>query len=104
MEAVSPLAVEAAIHAAEQVTQTDDDVRQAVRRELEESSLRSLSQLDAMRPSTLPNDWSRVSWNRDGIQLWKESRNWNSDSLVWMPNLLLVRRSIEKACWLWFTI
>ena len=37
MEAISPLAVEAAIHAAEQVTQADDDVRQAVRRELEEA-------------------------------------------------------------------
>lgn len=37
MEAISPLAVEAAIQAAEQVTQADDDVRQAVRRELEEA-------------------------------------------------------------------
>lgn len=37
MEAVSPLAVEAAIHAAQQVVQADDDVRQATRRELEEA-------------------------------------------------------------------
>lgn len=37
LEAISPLAVEAAIQAAEQVTQADDDVRQAVRRELEEA-------------------------------------------------------------------
>jgi DNA invertase Pin-like site-specific DNA recombinase len=37
MEAISPLAVEAAIHAAQQVVQADDDVRQAVRRELEEA-------------------------------------------------------------------
>ena len=37
MEAISPLAVEAAIHAAQQVTRADDDVRQAVRRELEEA-------------------------------------------------------------------
>jgi DNA invertase Pin-like site-specific DNA recombinase len=37
MEAVSPLAVDAAIHAAEQVIQADNDVRQAVQRELEEA-------------------------------------------------------------------
>lgn len=37
MEAISPLAVEAAIHAAQQVLEADDDVRQSVRRELEEA-------------------------------------------------------------------
>jgi hypothetical protein len=37
MEAVSPLAVDAAIHAAEQVIQADNEVRQAVQRELEEA-------------------------------------------------------------------
>ena len=37
MEAISPLAVEAAIHATQQVIQTDDDVRKATRRELEEA-------------------------------------------------------------------
>lgn len=37
MEAISPLAVEAAIRAAEQITQAGDDVRQTVRRELEEA-------------------------------------------------------------------
>jgi DNA invertase Pin-like site-specific DNA recombinase len=37
MEAVSPLAVEAAIHAAQQVIQADDDVKQATSRELEEA-------------------------------------------------------------------
>ena len=37
MEAISPLAVEAAIHAAQQATRADADVRQAVQRELEEA-------------------------------------------------------------------
>jgi DNA invertase Pin-like site-specific DNA recombinase len=37
MEAVSPLAVEAGIHAAQQVIQADDDVKQATNHELEEA-------------------------------------------------------------------
>jgi hypothetical protein len=37
MEAISSLAVEAAMHAAQQVIQADDDVRQATGRELEEA-------------------------------------------------------------------
>jgi DNA invertase Pin-like site-specific DNA recombinase len=37
MEAVSPLAIDAAIHAADRAMTADDDVRQAVRRELEEA-------------------------------------------------------------------
>jgi hypothetical protein len=37
MEAISPLAVEAAIHAAQQATRADADVRQAVQHELEEA-------------------------------------------------------------------
>jgi DNA invertase Pin-like site-specific DNA recombinase len=37
MEAVSPLAVEAAIHAAQQAIRADDDVKQATHRELEEA-------------------------------------------------------------------
>ena len=45
----------------------------------------------------MPSDRSRVNWNRDGIRLEKAVLNRNNVSLIWTSNLLLVRRSIEKA-------
>jgi hypothetical protein len=36
------------------------------------------------RASASGTNRSHVSWNRDGIQLWKQLRNKNNGSLVWM--------------------
>ena len=80
MEAVSPLAVEAALEAAQRVIKADDDVRQADEARLgaTRATRHPWHRADTKQSIRL-NVWLRANLSRVGTSLLSELLSWSSD-------------------------